>query len=274
MLSFAEISGLLDLPPLRTADRTVLHRHGEVPGRDYLGPRTVTLTIEIQADTDHQFAQALDSVAGAFSPTLPDAPFTFRFPGVAGGGVRFVTARVRRRSAPIDVAYAHRLAHVTVELYCAQPMIFDPVTLTAAVTLPNADAPAGGVAMPWRFPVRFGTPANLGVIRVDNAGNFATYPRFRISGPVVDPQIINLSDGSQITFRCVLLAGAWLDIDCFTHQVLLNSVAPRFLTPGLEDAWPECLPGTTEFAFRGFRLDAGPAGDGAELSCSWASAWV
>ncbi|WP_370942598.1 hypothetical protein AB5J62_26300 [Amycolatopsis sp. cg5] len=274
-LSLAAVDGLLDIPGMRTSDRAALSRHGDVSGTDYLGARTVSLTIEVYGRDAAEFSAALDAVTAAFAPAAPDAPLVFRFPGIAGGGVRFVSARVRKRGIPVNVEYSNYLAMVTVELYCASPLIVDPILLDAGTPLADPNAAGGGIKPPFRFPLKFGPPRNVaGVVRVLNAGTAVSYPKFIIRGPVVDPQIINLRTGQSLTFRYTLLRGEWLDIDTYTHEVLLNGTAPRFLTPGPGNVWLTCAPGLTEFGFRGFRVDSGPAGDGAELVCEWTSSWV
>jgi hypothetical protein len=273
-LSLLAVEGLIDSPAVRTADRAILNRHGDVSGRDFVGSRTVTLTIEVNGRDAREFAGAMDALALAFAPSRAVAPFVFRFPGIAGGGVRFVAAKVRRRSAPVDVAFSQYLANVTVELYCASPLILDTTKLSDTAGLPDPDAPGGGITFPLTLPIQFGSPPDPGTIRVVNAGSFECYPRFRIYGPVFDPQIVNLASGEQITFRYALLGDEWLDVDTYSHEVLLNGVAPRFLLAGTANTWPVCQPGTTEFGFRGFRVASGPEGDGAELVAEWASAWV
>lgn len=273
-LSLVAVDGLLDIPGMRTSDRAALSRHGEVSGSDYLGARTVTLTIEAYGRERAELAAALTAVTAAFAPAAPDAPLVFRFPGIAGGGVRFVSARVRKRGIPVNVEYSNGLAMVTVELYCASPLIVDPALLSGSTPLADANALGGGIKPPFRFPIKFGPPRSLGIVRVLNEGTFTTYPKFIIRGPVTNPQIANLNTGQLLNFNYTLLRGEWLDIDTYTHEVLLNGTAPRFLTSGNGNTWLTCPPGLTEFVFRGFRLDPGPDGDGAALECQWTSAWV
>ncbi|WP_410576635.1 phage distal tail protein [Amycolatopsis sp. lyj-108] len=273
-LSLVAVDGLLDVPGMRTSDRAALSRHGDVSGSDYLGSRTVTLTIEAYGRDGAELADALNAVTAAFTPAAPDAPLVFRFPGIAGGGVRFVSARVRKRGIPVNVEYSNGLAMVTVEMYCASPLIVSPVLLRDSAPLADANALGGGIKPPFRFPIKFGPPRSLGIVRVLNEGNFTTYPKFIIRGPVTNPQIINLATGQMLSFNYTLLRGEWLDIDTYTHEVLLNGTAPRFLTSGTANTWLTCSPGLTEFVFRGFRIDPGSGGEGASLECQWTSAWV
>ncbi|MBM7770625.1 hypothetical protein JOD54_000829 [Actinokineospora baliensis] len=272
--SLAAVDGLIGGVGVRTADRATRARHGETPGTDTLTARVVTLTVEVLGETGTEFSAALDDLTRAFALTAPDAPMTFRFPGVAGGGTRMLTARVRGLAAPVDVPFSRYLARVTVQLYAADPRITDTTVSRLSVPLPDPDAPGGGIHTPLRPPLLFGRPGPRGTFTVANGGTFPVRPLLRVRGPVADPQVTNLDTGQRITFATTLLLGEWLDIDTDTHEVLLNSVAPRFVVHGRDNAWPECGPGLTRLAFAGYRLDPGAAGDGSELTCEWRSAWV
>ncbi|MEO6089277.1 MAG: hypothetical protein ABIQ18_39810 [Umezawaea sp.] len=268
-LTFTEIAGLLDAPPVRTSDRATLNRHGEVSGQDWLGARTVTLTIEVNGDSATEFDAAMSAVVTAFAPTRDLAPFTFRFPGVAGGGPRVVWGKVRKRSTVIDWAYTHRYATVLVELYCPNPMITDPSLSTGRTKVSNF---GNGLRFPARFPLRFGASKPTEFIRVDNLGNFPTPFTFEVRGPIANPQIVNLTTGELIAISYVLLRDQWLVINTDTREVLLNGTTPQFLTPGRRTTWLTAPPGVNEIALRGARLP--DPGFEPELIAQWRSAWV
>ncbi|MGW0523048.1 hypothetical protein [Crossiella sp. NPDC003009] len=268
-MAFTELGGLLDMPPVRTADRAVLGRHGEITAADWLGPRTITATVEITAADRAEFEQVLNQVADALVPGVL-APLSLRLPGVAGGGPRFVLAKVRKRSGPLDIAYTHYRAEIAVEWYCPNPFLLDVDRQYASARLPSGQ-PGSGIRFPRAFPVAFGSAPDPGVLRLHNAGNGVAYPRLRVTGPVAMPRIVNLATGGELALRYVLLAGQWLDIDTGTREVLLNGAAPRWVTPGRDTWWPVAEPGVTALAFRGERL---PDGGEPELTAEWRSAWI
>ncbi len=271
--AFTEISGLLDAPAIRVNDRATLNRHGEVSGTDWLGARTLVLTIEVSAKSAREFDNAMSAVMNAYAPARSVAPFSFRFPGVAGGGPRAVWAKVRKRAAVMDWAYTHHYATVSVELYCPSPLILGTTPGTGRATLPTSSAaPGAGIRFPLRFPVRFGRSVTAEIVRVDNPGNFATPLTFTLRGPIVNPRIVNLSTGAQLAIAYTLLPGQWLRVDTATRDVLFNGTAPRFLTPGRRNTWLTAPPGVSEFGLRGSRLP--DTSSEPELIAEWRAAWV
>jgi hypothetical protein len=270
--TFTEIAGLLDAPAIRANDRTSLRRHGEQSGDDWFGARAITLTIEINAGDPAEFGAAMAAVADAFIPGRI-APFSFKFPGVAGGGPRVVWGKVRKRSVPVTWEYAHGYATVAVELYCPDPFVYATTTGTGRATLPTSSAtPGAGIRFPLRFPARFGQSEVAEVIRVTNDGNTPVPMRFTLRGPIVNPRIVDLATGAQLAIAYTLLSGQWLDINTANGDVLMDGVAPRFLTPGRANTWLTAPPGVSEFGLRGTRLPG--AAPEPELIAQWRAAWV
>ncbi|MEU5693868.1 hypothetical protein [Actinosynnema sp. NPDC020468] len=271
-LSFTEIAGLLDAPAVRTNDRATLNRHGEISGTDWLGARTVTLVIEVNAESADEFASNMAALNEAFAPVRSVSPFSFRFPGVAGGGSRVVWGKVRKRVTVMDWAYTHHYATMSVELYCPEPFVLSTTSGTGRATLPASIAPPGsGIRFPLVFPVRFGQSQSAEVVRVDNPGDFAAPLRLTLRGPIGDPAVVNLGTGEQLEFAYTLLAGQWLTVDTATRDVLFNGT-PRFLTPGRRNTWLTAPPGFSTFGLRGVRLtDTGPE---PELIAEWSATWV
>lgn len=102
-ISIVGVDGLLSLPDVRTSDLTLVQRNGLWAGRDYLNGRTVTLTLEVYGNTREEFTEALNALQAAFTPGIDESPFRFRFPGAAADQTAYVMARVRKRSAPLDL---------------------------------------------------------------------------------------------------------------------------------------------------------------------------
>lgn len=162
-ISLVSVDGLLSMPDLRTADLTLVQRHGLYPGDDYMNGRTVTLTLEVYGNTREEFAAALSAVYAAFRPTLPERALRFRFPGIAGDRTAFVNVRTRKRSAPLDLNFAYRVCNVVVELFATDPYIYGD-----ALTTYTLSAPWQGSDPKLRFSQAGSVPA-LPVIKLTNA---------------------------------------------------------------------------------------------------------
>ncbi|MHC0429231.1 hypothetical protein ACX6XY_03455 [Streptomyces sp. O3] len=164
-ISLVAVDGLLSLPDIRTADLTLVQRHGLYPGDDYMNGRAVTLTLEVYGSTPQEFSEALSAVYAAFRPAQRERPLRFRFPGVAGGRTAFVNARTRKRSAPLDLNFAHRVCNVVVELFATDPHIYGDALVSMTL-----DSPWEGSEPKLRFTQAGSVPA-LPVIVLDNAKN-------------------------------------------------------------------------------------------------------
>ncbi len=258
-----EPSGLLESPEVRSSDRTLLQRHGASAGTDYLGARVVQLGFTVLDDP-----AALADVLSAFQPASGDKVLRFAVPGLAGGSGR-LTARVRKRSAPVDVAYASGAARFDVELYAADPVLYADQATTARV-LPLA--PRGSVkAFPFRFPfgvlkagaVYISPPADITV-----SGNTPTWPVYTITGPALNPSVINRSTGERLTVQLSVPTSEVLTIDTRTRSVMLNG-ASRYGALTAESVWFPFRPGVVQLEFDDLLGDKNRGAD-----VRWRSAWI
>ncbi|MER5863780.1 hypothetical protein [Kitasatospora sp. NPDC002040] len=258
-----EPSGLLDSPEIRTADRNLLQRHGSSAGTDYLGARIIQLGFTVLDDPG-----ALADVLRAFQPGGGDQVLRFAVPGIAGNLGR-LTARVRKRSAPVGAVFAAGAARFDVELYAADPVLYADQQ-SAARVLPLA--PRGSVkAFPFRFPwgvmkagaVYISPPVDLTV-----DGNTPTWPTFTVTGPVVNPTIINRATGERITVQISVPTSEVLTIHTRTRAVLLNG-ASRYGALTADSVWFPLRPGVVRLEFDDL---LGDKNRGADIR--WRSAWI
>lgn len=70
---------------------------------------------------------------------------------------------------------------------------------------------SGGMVFPLRFPFKF-TPSGGGTVAVTNRGNRKTPPVFRVYGMCVNPAIINVATGEQITINGTIATGDFLEV--------------------------------------------------------------
>jgi hypothetical protein len=126
----------------------------------------------------------------------------------------------------------------------------------------------GGLTVPFTVPFTVPGISATGDVEIFNAGNYKTWPRFIIYGPVPEPSVINTTTGERFTYRSVLQPGEWIDIDTHpdAHTVYLQGVANRRqLFVG--DFW-SLRPKSNTIAFRA----TSPSSD-ARLDVVWRDAW-
>lgn len=258
-----EPSGLMESPEVRSSDRVLLQRHGASAGTDYLGARVVHLGFTVLDDP-----AALADVLSAFQPASGDKVLRFAVPGLAGGSGR-LTARVRKRSAPVGSVYAAGAARFDVELYAADPVLYADQESTARV-LPLS--PRGSVKVfPMRLPFGFlragavyiSPPADISV-----SGNTPAWPVYTITGPVLNPSIINRTTGEKLTVEISVPTSEVLTIDTRARAVLLNG-ASRYGALTAESTWFPLQPGTVRLEFDDLLGDKNRGAD-----VRWRSAWI
>ncbi|MGV9263159.1 phage distal tail protein [Kitasatospora sp. NPDC003701] len=264
-----EVSGLLDAPEVRTADAALLQRDGVSVGQDYMGGRTVQLTLMVAAENG---PEDLAEVLRAFAPGA-DKPFRFAFPGVAGGDGQ-IMARVRKRSAKVDAVTVAGGTRVDVELFAADPRLYSggPAhTREITVRVPRTGVPV----FPLLFPFELGQGAvSRASNDMTNSGSVPVYPVIRMvprGGVVVDPRLTLIHEGKRREFSTAGLRvgqGDVLVIDMAARRLTLNG-ASRFgkVLPGSD--WFALEPGTSQVL-----LDVNEGPEGLTASVEWRSAWM
>ncbi|MFJ8394387.1 hypothetical protein [Streptomyces sp. NPDC094144] len=116
---------VMSMPEIRTNDVTLIQRDGLWAGDDYMGGRTISLSLEVQANDAEEFNAANNLIQRAFSPGVSgESKFSFQIPGIAFGRSAYINARTRKRSSPLDASFARLYCAYEVELFATDPMIY------------------------------------------------------------------------------------------------------------------------------------------------------
>lgn len=266
-----EIDGFLDLPEVRSSDRTLLLRDGVAPGRDNLGGRSVTLTVDVWPSDPSTLGAKIAAFQAAFSIQHDaESLLNLQIPAVAGGGLRQFSCRTRRRSAPLDLNVVQGHCQFVVQLDGADPAIYDATAQSVSTNLPTS---AGGLTFNATPNLAFGAMPSGGRMTALNSGNYETYPTIRVSGasPAEGFTLENQTTGQVWSTSTVLQAGQWLDIDMNPRNpsVLLNGVASRFIDVDLVSSWWSLPPDvSSSIAFYA------PSSASTTATLTWRSAWV
>ncbi|MFI9721531.1 hypothetical protein ACIHFE_18070 [Streptomyces sp. NPDC052396] len=244
-MQLSEVDGLLSLPDVRTGDLELVQRHGLWPGDDYMGGRTVTLTLPVYGETPRDFSRVLTAIQAAFAAGEEEKPFRFLFPGLAGDKAAYVKARPRKRSGPLGADFAAGVCTIVVELFATDPHIYGDAGRTVKAV--------SGIA-----------PGASPVVRLTQEGSVPARPTVKISGAVT-PRLENLTTGE---FLAVNYTGAFT-VDSMREKVIASGGAD---ITGLVDpasAWPEYRHGA-----HSIRLINGDTSKKATAELSWVDTWI
>jgi hypothetical protein len=258
-----EVSGLLDGPDVRAADRALLQRDGIVSGRDYLGGRIIHLSMTV---LDQNVAKAL----AAFQPGADPQPFRFAFPGIAGGA-GYMMAKVRKRAMPIDGMHIAGAVPLNVELFAPDPLMYsDQESVKSVLRVPGRGS---AKLFNPRLKLSFGF-MKLGAATSDqptpvvSIGDTNTWPSYVVKGPCTNPSIFNRVTGERITVLIKVPTNEVLTIDTATRSVLLNG-ASRYGQLSTSSVWFPLRPGSNDLAFEDTEENKL-----ASVDVRWRSAWL
>jgi len=260
------VSGLLDMPDIRSNDKMILRRDGLRPGDDYLGSRTVGIEFDVYGPTYTDMSSRATEFTGAFTRG-DESPLTFRIPGVANGETARIYARTRRRRLDIDDSYAYGLGRAAVQLVASDPRIYTDSEQTVSTGMPVS---FGGVTPNFVFDWEFaGTGGDLGQLNAVNAGNTSAPFVMRIDGPVTDPSIRNLTTGAELSFTGTVTSGNYVIVSTGQRSVLENGTQSRLSWLDPSSVWFDLAPGSNDIQFNGDVFDVA-----ATLSATWRSAYI
>jgi phage-related protein len=105
----------------------------------------------------------------------------------------------------------------------------------------------GGMEVPMAVPMDMSVGGAASGNQVFNHGNTESLPRFRITGPLLNCNIINQSNGQMMSINVELGEGETLDLDCFDHTAIKNQVSN--VRGDISGDWIELVPGANNLVF-------------------------
>ena len=257
------VSGLHDLPEVRSSDRDRARSHGQFSGSDYLSGRDIE--VEITVSSKHPSNTTWQALSQAFvAGQVTDYPLTIQIPGLAVGAEVTVSARVRRLALPVDMEYYIGVGRAVVQFHCVDPRLYASSVSTVSMTQATS---SGGLTFPATFNLSFGGAISGGSAVCTNSGEFSTPWVATISGPITDPRIENVTTGQIIYFTGSLGAGETLVVGSLDRTALLNGEASRYSWIKQGTQWFDLAPGNNTI-----RL-AGASGSGS-MTVQYRSAWI
>jgi len=230
--------------------------HGAYAPPQYYAARNITLTVQASA-----LSQALRDVARATMqqavPVSDLALFRFDEP--------IPKQMYVRRSGRLTETYQNNVeATFTVGLVAPDPRKYSTVLHQAVV---NQGAAAAGLAPPWTPPITLPAGAPPMALSASNAGSFETRPTVVVQGPVIAPQIVNVTTGQTVSYTSLTLGATdQLVVDFNSRTATFNGA---FRPADLSSAWwvmPQASTTTVQLY--------GTASPGASMTVQWRDAWI
>ena len=270
--SFVSAAGL-GQPPIQSGDIQRPADNGQIIGLDLIGGRDIVVSVVVHAISGQTIDAAIAALTSPLSPGgATEYPLFFR---KGDATVYAVMARFRDFQVTVDLNYVQaNAAVVSLQFHATDPRIYSTPTLTASCGLGTQ---LGGLTFPLTFPMVFASGSVAGTLTALNSGTFDVRPIFTITGPCVQPRIINssLTGTPYLAFTGTLYTGDTLVVDSDWHSVLYTasgSTTPasraNWVTPA--SSWWDLPPGTSTIGF----LSSDPTRTAATLTVTWASAWA
>ena len=249
----------LDSAPYRETIRDHEGTDGGFIDAEFERGRDVILEGMIYLDTNNDESY-LDELKSNFAPRTAPVSLAFKPPGVdervifvKPRGVRYDWESVRR----VGMTPAQFL------MYAEDPRIYDNNLLSTII--PFGGLATTGFAFSFGFDLSFGAVVPPAGGTVTNNGNRPMPAVMTITGPIVNPRIINQTDSKTLNFEVTLTTGQELVIDLLNRTVTLDGANMRSTLQTPE--WWLFAQGTTDILF------GGTSGTGSTLTIEYRYPW-
>lgn len=193
------VNGLYGLPDMDTARFPLLGEDGEIPGYTYYRGREIELEATMMANTHASMAALHTEVSKAMRRSNSDLELGFKKPGRPQ-----LLAYVRPMGMELASNYNYFMltAPVTLVLRAHDPLLYTYEWFEETATIPGGEQQVNVPAYPQG-------DADTGVGL-----------KIKITGPVENPRVKNLTLDKTLKLDCTLAAGQWIEIDSRTRTVV------------------------------------------------------
>lgn len=257
-----KFDGWAGTPGVRAALTPRVQGHGAFDSPNFYDTRIITLegtAIAASEDLKYKAVDTVTSLAAWNPATL--YPLVVTEPG------RPDRRAMVRLSSPTKVdVFSEYAFDWSIQLVAPDPRRYANDETVLTLTLPAAGS--SGLTFPATFPATFPESGlSSGAATATNVGTIATQPTITFTGPLVDPQIANVTQGRTLTFNITLSTGDTLIVDTANKTVLLGGTASRAYTIQVGSAWWDLDPGGNDIKFTG-------GGGSGTAEIRYRSAWL
>jgi hypothetical protein len=245
-LPFVDVTSVqgLDSAPTRATTKDHEGADGGFIESKYETFRTVVL--EATAYTLPTAYEAyMDQLKANFEPNVVDQPFYFQ----TDNGQRVVYGKSQGLKYTKSNERSIGKQPFGVTILCQDPRIYTP-TIVSSGKIYLGSVVTGGRGYPKSYPYGYGSAATQSAGSITPGGNRETAGWYLITGPIVNPSIVNDTLGKQWTLNISLAAGEVLWIKPRIKTVRLGETGPSRRNT-LKGPWWLLKPGTNSFRLLG-----------------------
>jgi len=263
------VDGIEGLPNIRNQDDNQGFNDGMFTGRDFLGGRTITLTILTLSGGGYSAQYNYNLLKAALLPTSTYTAFSsvnqLQFQLSPASGLQFFNARVRDSKTVITPEFTYGFITSQWTFFCADPKFYDNTQLATSMTIPTVQ----GRTYNRVYPLLFGGGSSAAGAAVNNAGWATTYPVITITGPITNPIVGSTTQGNFITIQGTYTASNSIVVDLAQRLVTVDGASARNLVAGGSN-WFSAQPGSNSFYLTGTSTTPGVT----TASVTWYNAYV
>lgn len=260
-----DVEGLESLPGIRNQDDNRGYADGMFTGRDFLGGRIITMTIQTTASPGASAQANYNTLQRTLQPqTSGTTPLYFILS--AGETEQVINARVRGHMTSINPEYTYGYIISQVEFFCPDPRYYDSNEQTATLLF---STPSGRIYN-RTYNLVYGGGSGTITTNIDNIGWTDTYPIITINGPINNPEVGNATQSASMLFNVVLSSSDEFVIDLYNKLITLNGNPARNTLISGTSSWFSAQPGNNSFYFTGTGTLAGTT----QAVVTWQSAYI
>ena len=214
-------------------------RDGIVLGNRFYRQLSFTVEFVIQATNSVDLLEQRNRYLGQLYPHTKRTVEFF----LDDGSVRSCQALVTKVSADTPPEQAGKWCQITVQ-FIADKWYLEGAEHNQEIAMQDF----GGMSVPM------GVPMDMSICGISdnnnqivNLGNTESLPKFHITGPLTSFDILNQTNGQQMTVTTALNTNEYIDLDCFDHTAIKNSVSN--IRGSVSGNWITLVPGVNAIIF-------------------------
>lgn len=249
----------LEMPPIRQSSYNLAGQNFGKFVSAFYGKRRFSLQGYVIGTSPSDLIAKLDAFRAALDILNGEQPIIFT---LLNGRIVQINAVLLQLDAPYKPGVINAV-EFNAAFEASFPYLVSQTLTTQSISLASG---GGGTVPPPTMPMGLAADSG-GKIFVANNGNAPFYPTARITGPITNPSLRNVSLQKDILFTLTLGSGEYIDIDFQQQSIIDNTGRNRY--DSKSGTWWYLAPGTTEVRFAADSTDLS-----AQATFTYGDAWL